>query len=827
VQDAKAKVATFNLGEYTTRSVGTFWVTEAVASRGEIEEEQAAQDLCWDAMEMDKGSAGKLKTVLRALETFPISTEAWGMLGHFYLYELTKHEDKQEKCATAAIEMYDNAIKCARLLNPTWNEDRTDELIWGEIEHRPYLRSLHGRGVALKEVGRRKEAIAQAKKLLRLNPSDNQGVRKELCSWYLDAGDTEACTNLMRKFGDTFDTFLAYSDVLLQYSRWQKDDATENEVRETLYSALQQNIYVPDLLGQDVQFDNECYSPGDIREARYYVAESKKLWAKHRHPEVIQWIKAQKYSGGPLKPSEEDLITLLKCGVTFQVRCSSTDLDGRDRRESYLVGTQRRGKCFGCRTDDFHWPRELNRPHQVGSPILIHNNVFDDDKKWRKTLYTDIIEVPYWNLFLHYHDEVDEEADEVYTAQYKTRRAIEPTECFVVPNALTCEKCNSPEARFCALDNDRPHFYCSKVCMKDFLVEVDPIFLDLKSQTLKINASSECSIKVIRLNDALRIAIEHMPNLNSVDIFINQTYVLNEALNAGDIGKKLLLAPSVLYEFSEKMKTKLVSVSFRLDECCWEELKEMTDRCKALVSLGTMPLLRKLDLTNFGSDDIESLTSCLSPGLHSLCLNYVMISKEREWSATDVDSFVSKLTQLKSLVSLSLENTRIKDRHLAALLPKLKFLRCLNLSGAFGWAGDLDGHRQLTDAGMQAIADNLPHLLNLTVDYQHNITIRGIRALIEGCQDLVELEVCGFPFDGQQVSEIIASAKKLLFLRIDTDGQAQSLRRIHDAVVKTSGRVVVCSSQGLVKNVSLSSEQSKTQQESIAKVEKAHEQAFA
>lgn len=50
---------------------GTFWVTDAVASQGEIEEECAR---CWDAMEIDKG-------VLCALKTFPISTEAWSMLG--------------------------------------------------------------------------------------------------------------------------------------------------------------------------------------------------------------------------------------------------------------------------------------------------------------------------------------------------------------------------------------------------------------------------------------------------------------------------------------------------------------------------------------------------------------------------------------------------------------------------------------------------------------------------------------------------------------------------------------------------------------------------
>ena len=63
--------------------------TDAQDRRGEIIEEHEAQDLCWDAMDMVKGSAEKLKKILRALDHFPLSTETWGMLGHFYQYEVT------------------------------------------------------------------------------------------------------------------------------------------------------------------------------------------------------------------------------------------------------------------------------------------------------------------------------------------------------------------------------------------------------------------------------------------------------------------------------------------------------------------------------------------------------------------------------------------------------------------------------------------------------------------------------------------------------------------------------------------------------------------
>ena len=88
VTNAREKIASFSLSDYTTRNIGTFMVTEAEARRGEIVEEKDAQDICYDAMDMMKGSTEKLVTILHALRTFPLSTEAWGMLGHFYQYEI-------------------------------------------------------------------------------------------------------------------------------------------------------------------------------------------------------------------------------------------------------------------------------------------------------------------------------------------------------------------------------------------------------------------------------------------------------------------------------------------------------------------------------------------------------------------------------------------------------------------------------------------------------------------------------------------------------------------------------------------------------------------
>jgi hypothetical protein len=50
-------------------------------------------------------------------------------------------------------------------------------LLWGMIDNRPFLRCLHGLGLALWALKRNTEALAVFERMLRLNPSDNQGVR--------------------------------------------------------------------------------------------------------------------------------------------------------------------------------------------------------------------------------------------------------------------------------------------------------------------------------------------------------------------------------------------------------------------------------------------------------------------------------------------------------------------------------------------------------------------------------------------------------------------------------------------------------------------------
>jgi tetratricopeptide (TPR) repeat protein len=55
---------------------------------------------------------------------------------------------------------------------------RKDMQWWGFVGTRPYMRAMHGLGLALMQAGELDEAEVMFKALLRLNPKDNQGIRE-------------------------------------------------------------------------------------------------------------------------------------------------------------------------------------------------------------------------------------------------------------------------------------------------------------------------------------------------------------------------------------------------------------------------------------------------------------------------------------------------------------------------------------------------------------------------------------------------------------------------------------------------------------------------
>lgn len=142
-----------------------------------IDKDNVKWDHYYDAMEYlnvgDTKTAKKLlKKAIKIDEDFVAAY--MGMTAAF------KEERNKEK-----IREYTNlAYKKTRKVFPAWPE----EMIWGELENRQYLRAICDKAVLFHTDGDVEEAEKIYRLILRLNPRDNQGVRYYLAALF--AGKT-------------------------------------------------------------------------------------------------------------------------------------------------------------------------------------------------------------------------------------------------------------------------------------------------------------------------------------------------------------------------------------------------------------------------------------------------------------------------------------------------------------------------------------------------------------------------------------------------------------------------------------------------------------
>jgi tetratricopeptide (TPR) repeat protein len=115
---------------------------------------------------------------------------------------------------------------------------------WGLIATRPYMRARFGLAQCLEELGRRDEAIGHYRELLRLNPTDNQGVRyRLLTALFTSALDGEAGV-LLEQFGDEPTAMWLYARTLWTFRR----EGDSPVARASLRRALGTNRRVPKYL---------------------------------------------------------------------------------------------------------------------------------------------------------------------------------------------------------------------------------------------------------------------------------------------------------------------------------------------------------------------------------------------------------------------------------------------------------------------------------------------------------------------------------------------------------------------------------------------------
>lgn len=323
----------------------------------------------------------------------------------------------------------------------------------------------------------------------------------------------------------------------------------------------------------------------------------------------------------------------------------------------------------------------------------------------------------------------------------------------------------------------------------------------------------------------LDYASENMINLKHLEITTPQEHILGVMENSSRPEGKITLTSKNLEAFLKKRK--LESVSFTFADCCWDEIRKMTDGGKAF-----SPLKNNANLTHFSAyypvfGRADFLAKSLGTNLKVLVLTCMTlgggtnVNPPTSWPPQEKTVLISAISRLPNLVKLSLDDCYLKNSDLEPLLSNLTKLKHLTLSGNFtGRTGSY-----LTNVGFETIARLCPNLQCLDLSYHHQATTQGVQAILQKCTHLRELDVSRVKIPTTDLKTILPYSKTLLFLRRGTSFLANDRtekEHLKEAVIATRGRVILFGEmEGLLQLPGLSPDYRRQYEHSLGLVKEA------
>jgi tetratricopeptide (TPR) repeat protein len=392
------------------------------------EDSEVAQELVYDAWDCPSPEQ-RFHLCQQALTAFPFSVDAYNCIGGIFLH-LWKDLKKAEQAYTYSLE-------CGRLLWPELQSQ--NEIEWGFIDNRPYLRTYHGLGVVMYTQGKIKEAVQHFRYLVRVNPNDNQGARLLLFQALIDLGEyreAEAVAEKHSKGRNTNECFFAYGYVIMDFLRYKLGATEEKQPQETLVKALNINNIVPLLLLGDIPLPPlpDAVSPGSIEEASSYVHSASSSW--NRTAGILDWLKELRSRDGP-KPKDDG--TML-----FQLMAKGSVVVKLKPPGSHAEVTTQVANLSGRGLPTFHLPPGM-KSHNPSKMVCNSTSNFKsggtfDDAKWINFSYDAVKQVYFWAML---------KDSKVFKAGEKEQFC---SNCYE-PATLTCSRC-------------KVEHYCSKECQK-------------------------------------------------------------------------------------------------------------------------------------------------------------------------------------------------------------------------------------------------------------------------------------------------------------------------------------------------------------------------
>lgn len=238
-------------------------------SETKLNEANEINNQAWEEDDIIKG----IKIAYQALEASPFCADA---LNYLSLYSKLY----SEKCFLSK-----RAVLVGKeALGELYIKENTG-YFWGLLETRPYMRALQGLADCYWHTEDLKPAAEIYQEMLKLNPSDNQGVRYHLGNILILLDRREELDDLLKNYGEEESCFMLYTKALHLY-RLGSADATKIVQR-----AIASNKHVYGYLSGEEFMpyrEPEHYCWGEPSEAICYVSDAQEAWEKS--PGSIEWL---------------------------------------------------------------------------------------------------------------------------------------------------------------------------------------------------------------------------------------------------------------------------------------------------------------------------------------------------------------------------------------------------------------------------------------------------------------------------------------------------------------------------------------------------------
>lgn len=175
------------------------------------------------------------------------------------------------------IELLRKAIEAGcRCLGSNWEQMHKGHG-WGVIETRPVMQAMAQLAMELQGERQFDEALELYRRLLRLNPSDNQGMRYKLAGCLFEARCEHELTKLLAEWKDDPSAELKYVEALQLFRK----EGSSKRASQTLMVAFERNPYVPAYVSDLMEMPDEQLTHvgiGDESEAADYAMTNSYMW---------------------------------------------------------------------------------------------------------------------------------------------------------------------------------------------------------------------------------------------------------------------------------------------------------------------------------------------------------------------------------------------------------------------------------------------------------------------------------------------------------------------------------------------------------------------